>query len=142
MCILIQFQDGPPPADEESDDNNDSSQAKCVIIYQGKAVKFYLATDDGTINDSIEAFQDFCDFLGDEVGLPDIDIEEMDDSIEIYSIESKDDIDNDSTQIESYDDFGDVFRKFDPNSDPRQVFYFFIKVELSPHRPARCLFVV
>ena len=102
-----------------------------MIICQAKAVKFYVATEDGTINDSKEAFQEFCDFLGDEVGLPDIDIQEMDESIEIYSIENKDDIDNDSTQIESYDDFGDVFRNFDPNSDPRQVFYFLVKVELS-----------
>ena len=54
----------------------------------------------------------------------------MDDSIEIFSIENKNDIDNYSTQIESCDDFGDVFEDFDPDSDPRQVFYFFIRVEL------------
>ena len=104
-----------------------------MIIYQKKIVKFYLATDEGQI-ESTESFQDFCDFLEDEVGLPNIDIDDMNnvnDSIEIFAIKNKDDIDNDSTQIESHEDFGDVFENFNPHSDPRQVFYFFVKVGLS-----------
>ena len=98
-----------------------------MIIYRKKVLKFYLPTDDGMVEDDEEAFQDFCDFLEGEVG---IDIEEVNDSIRIFSIKNKNDIDNYSTQIESPDDFGDVFDDFDPDSYPRQVFYFFIKVEL------------
>ena len=109
-----------------------------MIICQKKTFKFYLETDDGEIEDSSEAFQAFCDFLADKLGLPAIDINEINDSIEIYSIENEDDIDNDATQIESHDDFGEIFEDFDFDSDPRQVFYFFIKVRLSSRSHTAC----
>ena len=124
------IQDGPPPADEESDGERDENEAKCAIIYKNKVFKWYLETDDGTIDDNQEAFQEFCDFLEDDIGVPTIDVDDMDDTVEIFLIDNKDDIDNDSQQIESPDDFGDVFEDFDPGSDPRQVYYFVVKVEL------------
>ena len=104
-----------------------------MIIYKNKVFKWYLETDNGTIDDNQEAFQEFCDFLEDVVGVPNIDIDDMDDSVEIFLIDDKDDIAHDSPQIECPDDFGEVFEDFDPDGDPRQVFYFVVKVELSVH---------
>ena len=127
------MQDGPPPADEEYESGTDKNKAKCVVIYKNKVFKWYLETNDGTIDDNQKTFQGFCDFLGDDIGIPNIDINDMDDTVEIFLIDNKDDIDNDSQQIESADDFGDVFEDFDPGADPRQVFYFVVKVEWSVH---------
>ena len=126
------MQDGPPP-DEESESETDKTEAKCLIIYKNNVFKWYLETDSGTIDHNEEAFQDFCDFLEDDIGLPNIDSDDMDDTVEIFLIDDKDDIDNDSQQIECADDFGDVFENFDADSDPRQVFYFVVKVESSAH---------
>ena len=128
MFTLIQ--DGPPAADEGSDSDRDENEAKCMIVYKNKVFKWYLETDDGTIDDNEVSFQDFCDFLEDDVGVPNIDIDDMNDEVEIFLIDDKDDIDNDSQQILCADDFGDVFEDFNPDSDPRQVFYFVVKVEL------------
>ena len=126
------MQDGPP-ADEGSDSGREENEAKCVIMYKNKVFKWYLDTDDGTIDHNEEAFQDFCDFLEDAVGLPCIDIDDMDDEVEIFLIDNKDEIDDDSQQIECADDFGDVFENFDPDNDPCDVFYFVVKVKLSVH---------
>ena len=130
MSELIQ--DGPP-ADEGCDSERDKNEAKCVIIHKNKVFKWYLATDNAKNDDNQQAFQNFCQFLEDDIGVANIEIDNMDDTVEIFLINDKDDIDNDSHQIESPDDFGDVFEDFNPDSDPRQVYYFVIKVEFLLH---------
>ena len=103
---------------------------KCVIFYKNTKHKFYLSTEDGTIEDSEQSFQDFCDFLEDRFEVENIEIEEWPSNLELYSIEDADDIDNEENEISNADDFGDVFEDCDLESDDPNdyTFYFVFKV--------------
>ena len=112
----------------DSKHENINHEAQCIIIFQNKAFEWYLATDNGSIEDNEQSFQDFCDFLEDDLDVPNIDIDDINNEVKMFSINAKEDCIH---QIVSPDNFGAIFRNFDPSSDLPHVYYFMIKVELS-----------
>ena len=86
--------------------------------------------------DNGKSFTRFCTYLetllgNDNINNGSINIDNIDKSgIEIFYINNENDINNDSNQIESSDDFGDIFENFDSeNNDHSQIFYFVAKVQ-------------
>ena len=113
---------------EENDCQREEDQIVCVIFHQNKKHKFYLSTDDeyGAIEDNSEAFQEFCDFLEERFEI-DIDIDDWPSNLELFSIKNMDDIDNEANQIECGDDFGDVFKNCNLQSDdPNDYTFYFV----------------
>ena len=100
---------------------------ECVVIHRNQKHEWCLQLENGEIEDNAESFQEFCDFLEDHLRIPNIDIDEWSDNLELFHIDNEHDLVNDESSARKITDsagFGQVF----DNVGDGKAFYFLVKM--------------